>query len=489
MKNKTKSIHIIVIIIGIVLILLPIFHTNLWFDESYSVAMAKHPLKEIWQIGGTDVHPILYYICLHVLYLIFGSNIIVYRIFSAITMALLGVIGYTHIRKDFGEKTGLLFSFLTLFLPMTVWYSNEIRMYALGMLLGSFMAIYAYRIYQGNIKKTTYFLFGLSSLLLAYTHYYGLMLAGIVNLLVFIYLCKNAKSRKKDLIKFIITAVIQVICYLPWLIAFIRQLQGVSKGFWISLSFPGTIYAILTHQYKGNLTYEPIILTTLFYAYITYLVFKTKKQERKPATWCFTIYVSIIIIALLISLVMKSVILLDRYLIILTGILLFGLAFFMAKDENKKRVVTICSIIILVSGVSCIKTIQENYDVENKNWYTYMKANIQEGDIIVYSGAINGAVVTTELSEEIGNQSYFYNEENWPVEEAYKAFLPNMQIKATLEEVLDNYQGRIWLIEGFEDTKLKEEITTKYTIKQIEEKKFTRKYKNYTMKIELIEKI
>ena len=153
----------------------------------------------------------LYYFCLHILYLIFGSNIIVYRIFSSVTIAILGVIGYTHIRKDFGEKTGFLFSFFALFLPVAAEYSGELRMYSLGMLLGTLMAIYAYRIYKGDIKKTTFIFFGLSSLLVAYTHYYGLMLAGIVNLILFIYLCKHHKERKNDLIKFIITAVIQVI--------------------------------------------------------------------------------------------------------------------------------------------------------------------------------------------------------------------------------------------------------------------------------------
>ena len=212
-KINIKYLHIALIILGIIFIMLPIFHTNIWFDESYSVAIARHSFSEIWQIGGHDVHPILYYFCLHILYLIFGSNIIVYRIFSSVTIAILGVIGYTHIRKDFGEKTGFLFSFFALFLPVAAEYSGELRMYSLGMLLGTLMAIYAYRIYKGDIKKTTFIFFGLSSLLVAYTHYYGLMLAGIVNLILFIYLCKHHKERKNDLIKFIITAVIQVICY------------------------------------------------------------------------------------------------------------------------------------------------------------------------------------------------------------------------------------------------------------------------------------
>lgn len=488
-KINLKYLHIAIIIIGILFISLSIFHTNMWFDESYSVAMARHSFAEIWQIGGNDVHPIFYYFCLHILYLMFGGNVIIYRIFSTFTIALLGIIGYTHIRKDFGEKTGLLFSFLTLFLPVASQYSGEIRMYSLGMLLGTIMAIYAYRIYKGENKKTTYIFFGLSSLLVAYTHYYGLMLAGIINLLLFIFLVKNRKERKNDLIKFIVTAAIQVVLYVPWLVCFLIQLKNVSSGFWISLSFPGTLYEILTMQYKGNLPFQPIILTTIFYSYITYLVVKTNKEDRKPATWCFMIYIAIILIALFVSLCMQSVILLYRYLLIITGIFIFALAFFMAKETKIWRTMTICAIILIMSIYSNVISIKEAYNNENREFVTYIDSQIQDGDIVIYSNAINGAVVTTEISQKHDNISYFYDKENWNVEEAYKAFAPYMEIKDTLNEILDNYSGRVWIIEAGNTHDLLNEIAEKYNINKIEDRQFTNKYKNYQYTIELIEKL
>ena len=488
-KINLKYLHIAIIIIGILFISLSIFHTNMWFDESYSVAMARHSFAEIWQIGGNDVHPIFYYFCLHILYLMFGGNVIIYRIFSTFTIALLGIIGYTHIRKDFGEKTGLLFSFLTLFLPVASQYSGEIRMYSLGMLLGTIMAIYAYRIYKGENKKTTYIFLGLSSLLVAYTHYYGLMLAGIINLLLFIFLVKNRKERKNDLIKFIVTAAIQVVLYVPWLVCFLIQIKNVSSGFWISLSFPGTLYEILTMQYKGNLPFQPIILTTIFYSYITYLVVKTNEEDRKPATWCFMIYIAIILIALFVSLCMQSVILLYRYLLIITGIFIFALAFFMAKETKICRTMTICAIILIMSIYSNVISIKEAYNNENREFVTYIDSQIQDGDIVIYSNAINGAVVTTEISQKHDNISYFYDKENWNVEEAYKAFAPYMEIKDTLNEILDNYSGRVWIIEAGNTHDLLNEIAEKYNINKIEDRQFTNKYKNYQYTIELIEKL
>ncbi len=484
-KVNLKYVHLVVIIIGSIFISLSIFHTNIWFDESYSIAIAKHSFIDIWQISGNDVHPAFYYFCLHILNLIFGDNIIIYRIFSTLTIIILSILGYTHIKKDFGEKTGILFSFLVLFLPVSAQYASEIRMYSLGMLLSTIMAIYAYRIYKGKINKVTYIIFGISSLLVSYTHYYGLILAGIINLILFIYLCKNSKEKNNDLIKFLVVAFFQIILYIPWLLYFIKQLSGVSSGFWITLSFPETLYEILTMQYKGNLSMFPIILSTIFYSYIVYLVAKTKKEERKPATWCFTIYISIILIVLFISLCMQSVILLYRYLLIITGLLIFALAFFMAKDTKVKRIISICSIILIVSITSNVLAIKENYNHNNKECINYIKEEIQQGDIIIYSNVISGAVITTELLST-SNISYFYDKYSWNVDEAYKAFAPYMQIKDTLEEILDNYKGRIWIVENGNTNELQNEIEEKYNIEKIKDKQFNIPYKNNSYTIELI---
>ena len=127
MKLKTKHVHITIIILGIIFLSLCSFHTSLWFDESYSVALAKHSFVDIWKITGNDVHPALYYFGLHVIYLIFGNQVLLFRLFSVLATIILGIIGYTHIRKDFGVKCGVLFTFLTYFLPVMTAYSQEIR--------------------------------------------------------------------------------------------------------------------------------------------------------------------------------------------------------------------------------------------------------------------------------------------------------------------------------------------------------------------------
>ena len=311
-------------------------------------------------------------------------------------------------------------------------------------------------------------------------------MVGVINLALFIYLIKNRKERKQDLIKFTITAVLQVVAYLPWLIVFVSHLKGTS--FWITLTFPGSIYEILTVQYKGNLAFQPIILSTAFYAYLIYMVASTPKKERKPGTWGFIIYIGIILLVLVICAMLHSVILLSRYLLILNGAFMFSIAYFMAKDTNKVRMITICLIILTLSAFSNCKTIRENYAENNRDFKTYLDEKIEDGDIIIYSGAINGAVITTEVSENHDNTSYFYNKEHWGVHDAYKAFAPYMVIEEDLSKILDNYTGRIWIVENENTHQLYDEIAEKYDVKKLDEKQFVNKYKDYRYTFELIEK-
>ena len=109
LKEKIKNItlkqwHIALIVFGIIFVSLGAFHNNLWFDEAYSVAIARQSFGEIWTIGGHDVHPVLYYWILRIINLIAGQSIMAYRIASVVPIAAIIFLGYTHIRKDFGEK-------------------------------------------------------------------------------------------------------------------------------------------------------------------------------------------------------------------------------------------------------------------------------------------------------------------------------------------------------------------------------------------------
>ena len=491
-KDKILILNIIIIVLGTIFISLGAFHTNIWFDESYSVAISNHSFSEIWNIGGNDVHPVFYYIMLKIVSLIFGNNILVFRLFSIVPIVILSILGITHIRKDYGERTGIIFSFLTLFLPIISAYSSEIRMYTWVMLFVTITAIYANRIYKNELSIKNWVIFALFSLLSAYTHYYGLMFAGIINVILFIYLLKNRKEKNKDLKIFIIQAVVECLLYVPWLYYFIKQLTSVGGGYWIKLEFPDTLYNVLGIQYMGSLSnIFGFCFAICLYIYLGFVIYRCKKERIsvKNARNSLLLYVLIVFIAFLISL--KSPILYPRYLMTITGLLIFFIADIMAKEKSKYITIEICIIIFVTSLISNINIINNNYDNTNMKQIEYLEENIKDDDIIVYSNIGNGSVFAVYFKD---NKQYFYNGDHWNVEEAYKAYGPQMETVEDLD-FLKDYKGRIWIIDStdssFYNDKFKTDDYKLIDSKVIKTKypsSFDTNYSGYEYNLILIEK-
>lgn len=491
-KDKILILNIIIIILGTIFISLGAFHTNIWFDESYSVAISNHSFSEIWNIGGNDVHPVFYYMMLKIVSLIFGNNILVFRLFSIVPIVILSILGITHIRKDYGERTGIIFSFLTLFLPIIAAYSSEIRMYTWVMLFVTITAIYANRIYKNELSIKNWVIFALFSLLSAYTHYYGLMFAGIINVILFIYLLKNRKGKNKDLKIFIIQAVVECLLYVPWLYYFIKQLTSVGGGYWIKLEFPDTLYNVLGIQYMGSLSnIFGFCFAICLYIYLGFVIYRCKKERIsiKNARNSLILYVLIVFIAFLISL--KSPILYPRYLMTITGLLIFFIADIMAKEKSKYITIEICIIIFVTSLISNINIINTNYDNTNMKQIEYLEENIKDDDIIVYSNIGNGSVFAVYFKD---NKQYFYNGDHWNVEEAYKAYGPQMETVEDLD-FLKDYKGRIWIIDStdssFYNDKFKTDdykVIDSKVIKTKYPSSFDTNYSGYEYNLILIEK-
>ena len=493
-KEKLKSItlnqwHIAVIVIGIIFVSLGAFHSNLWFDESYSVGLARHTFGEIWSIGGHDVHPILYYWMLRIVYLITGGTIMAYRIFSVIPIAIMIILGYTHIRKDFGEKTGFIFSFLSAFLPEMAQYAIEIRMYSWAILAVTILALYAYRLTKEDNTKN-WIIFGLSSLASIYLHYYGLMAAGLINVFLLIYLI--VKRRKKGIIFIISFGILQGLAYLPWLVNFATQLSNVSSGYWIGFSFPKTPMELLSSQLAGYVKTSdytgllvPTVLALELYAYMIYKTYKyaKAKEDLTSFKWSVIVYFAVILAAIIITALMKTSILYYRYLFVITGLYIFAVSFILGKEENKIEIVAILSVIAILGVYNNIVMMKDNYDYSNQEPIKYLNENVKEGDTIVYADFGGGSVVAVQFAD---NQVYFYNADNWGVEEAYKAFGPNYEVKVT-KDFIDNCSNRVWFVDNIYNS-VADEIFEGKGYNKVSEKDFSTKYHDYSYKIVLLEK-
>ena len=275
---SSRWFHLAVLALGSAFVLVGAFHGYIWFDESYSVAIANHPFSEIWRIGSGDVHPVLFYWALHALNLVFGQNILAYRLFTVLGSVALASLGYTHVRRDFGWKPGVLFTTFVLFIPYTAITSTEIRMYSWATFSVMLCALTAWRIacalrepasegFAAEVQKRAqgkrllagaplswWAIFVLSSLVSAYLHYFGAMSAFMVNLLLLIF-CINRAARRRGaaaLGVLVASAAIQVALYAPWLMVLVHQMGVVSNTYWANMVFPVTYIEFATYPVRTS---------------------------------------------------------------------------------------------------------------------------------------------------------------------------------------------------------------------------------------------
>ena len=115
-NKNLRILHLILICAGSVFLLSGIFQNSIWFDEAYSVSLIRFPFLKMCKVAAEDVHPLLYYIYLKPFSFLPGEFLPL-RLASSIPAIILVILGYTHIKRDFGEKTGFFFSFFSVFLP------------------------------------------------------------------------------------------------------------------------------------------------------------------------------------------------------------------------------------------------------------------------------------------------------------------------------------------------------------------------------------
>lgn len=319
------------------------------------------------------------------------------------------------------------------------------------------------------------------------------MAAGLINIILLVYLVKNKK--KEVYIKQIILGVIQGLLYLPWLIYFSSQLKTMhDNGFWISLG-PQTIVQIGSLLFSGSLyAWIGFVISLFVYGYLIYLIRNEEKENTKPARYALLVIVLIIVAALIMSAILKSPILYYRYMTVVAGLMMFAISYMFVKSAKKYIVYGFIALTILTTIPSNIIMISHNYDKSNSEPIDFIKENIQENDVIIYPGIGTGAIISAKFPQY---KQYFYNAENWGVEEAYKAFGPGMQTYTTDDFLNDEEcQGRIWLILDFYKVDYYNEKFNNENYRLLAQKQYFTKYnkekaenKETEYNIYLIEKI
>ena len=304
---------------------------------------------------------------------------------------------------------------------------------------------------------------------------------------------EDNKLEKKCLISFLILALVQVVLYIPWLMFMMGQVNHVRGGFWIVITPLETTVEVLSFQFRRQLetiftmdwhTILALVASIAMYVYIGFKIYRAKKEKQdiKPGIFSLIGYAGVILLVYIVSKIMTPI-LFARYLLVMTGLYAFTLAYFMATEKRKYVTYIVCGIVLILGIVSNVEDILINYSSTNLGPINYIKEEIKEDDIIVYSNIGNGGVVAANFPE---NKQYFLNFDHWDVVEAYKAYGPGMETVESYD-FLKEYKGRIWLIDS-ENMGLYDNFPKENTkiLKQTE--RFDVRYHDYIYNVMLLEK-
>lgn len=266
---------------------------SLWNDEGSSYVQALRPFMEIADNAGRDIHPPGYYWLLAGWRLLGGTSEFALRSLSVFASLLSIAFTYTLGRRLFGGVAGLTAALLVALNSFSIYYAQEVRMYALLALWAAagFWALAAFLRNPNGKWAIALALFNAAGLWTQYAYPFVMLAQGVVAV-VWVWSqrrlgCSVERPyRWRDVGLYVGANLLTIALYLPWLPTALRQLTswpntGDSTPFDVAT---GTLLTWLTYGMSTpNVPLAIPLLLALFG--LLYVKRDTLWEMLIPAAW------------------------------------------------------------------------------------------------------------------------------------------------------------------------------------------------------------
>lgn len=146
---------------------------TIWYDEAYSLLLARETPARIWVLTSFDVHPPLYYILLHYWGMVWGDSALPARAFSALADVGTMLLCIKLMSLVATRRATWIAALLLALLPISVRYSQEVRMYTLlgFWLMGATVALVCWAGKPDNKRFAVIYVVLMTAAF--YTHYFA----------------------------------------------------------------------------------------------------------------------------------------------------------------------------------------------------------------------------------------------------------------------------------------------------------------------------
>ncbi len=210
---------------------------SLWYDEAFSVYLARMSLAEITARTAADIQPPLYYYLLHFWTALAGEGEFAVRFMSLCFGVLTLPLIYVTARRLFDPSAAVVSVLLAALAPLYLWYSQEARMYTqitFLLLLSSYALLRALDAGAGG--RRWWIVFALANIAAVYTHYFSFVVVAFQVLWIAVTSFRLQVARSETLkpvtLKLGTLAVVSVlVAFLPWL-PFVIARFGQDASYW-----------------------------------------------------------------------------------------------------------------------------------------------------------------------------------------------------------------------------------------------------------------
>lgn len=401
LANKSKKniieyiisfIFLAVAIWGTVIIASKVAGDDIWYDEVFSMVFAGKSVGEMIKLTAADVHPPLYYMYLKAVVTLgtgmFGmSEIVAAKLASILPLFLLDIVSFTYIRKKHGLVSAASAAMMITIMPQLSIYWVEIRMYSFGMLLIGMAYIFGGRIIEDG-KHKDYVIFCIIGIMTAYTQYFSCV--AIVGLYFYMGIALLRNKRMRDVRLLVISGIVSVLAYVPWIPKFISQVGTVRSNYWIQpmdiKSIPGCIkfFFLPMGGAKGYISAGLGILTVVI---VYFLVIRIKESSVADRYYEFAPYSMLILMIVTgyISSILGRPIFVYRYMIPVAAALYFALSFTMGRVANSKNLyMWLLTLPLILIGYYSINS----FNIEETNKINSIDASVAAIESLPADGVI-----------------------------------------------------------------------------------------------------
>ena len=237
----------VVLGLGFLLRLFHLGYQSIWYDEGVSLYLARQSVGQLIQHTAGDIHPPLYYLLLHFWLGLAGDSEFAAAFVSVFWGLLLVALLYWAGCRLYDRAVGGAAALLVAVSTYQIWYSQEIRMYTLGALLGwvAFCSAWEYLERQelgGELSVRHGAVYVVACALGLYALYYFAFLLIAFNVWAVLRFLRlrtqpppRASHLRSSVIGWSVAQLAVVVLYLPWLGIAFRQVVNPPVPPWRSL--------------------------------------------------------------------------------------------------------------------------------------------------------------------------------------------------------------------------------------------------------------